>query len=80
MKDTINDIREKSAVLTAYASLLEDLERREKWYQHHKTATDPDTGEEVELEEWEDDEGEYPSVNLKAIRSVACAIRKLAGV
>ena len=80
MEKMINDIRERSSLLCAYASILEDLEHKEKWYQHKKTTTDRETGEEIEMEEWEDDDGEYASANLSAIRNVANAIRKLAGV
>lgn len=80
MEKTIVDLREKSALLNAYAELLEELKRKEKWYQHKKVTHIPETGEEVELEEWEDDDGEYSAANLKAIRSIAVMIRKAAGI
>lgn len=79
MGKTINAIKEKAALLNAYADVLEDLENKEHWYQHKKVIVLPG-GEEQETDDWEDDESEYATTNLLAIRNVVAAVRKLAGV
>lgn len=71
MENTVNAIREKAELLSAYADLLVALQERERWHMH----TDDDDGE-----HWVDDDYASAKYALIAVRETMKAVKKLAGV
>jgi len=69
MEEIINNIKEKAALLEAYADVLETLNSQIRYYQHEN-----ESGEVV------DDEGSYSKSRLAAYREAIKAVKKLAGV
>lgn len=69
MEDIINSIKEKAALLEAYADVLETLNGQIRYYQH-----ETESGEVV------DDEGSYSKSRLAAYREAIKSVKKLAGV
>lgn len=78
-EETIKAIKNKAALLDAYADVLDNLKSQERWYQHRKTVLSDD-GEEIEADVLEDDDSDYARHHLSAIRNVIAAVKKLAGV
>ncbi len=70
MEDIINSIKEKAALLEAYADVLDTLNKNIRYYQHE----DEDTGEIV------DDTDDWSKARLAAYRETMKAVKKLAGV